>query len=54
VAVREISLPAGFCADLLFVRGKAAGVIEAKRAKSCTMLPFCSNVMSVHVKNLIG
>ncbi|MEQ8356096.1 MAG: type I restriction-modification enzyme R subunit C-terminal domain-containing protein [Kiloniellaceae bacterium] len=31
VAVREFSLPAGFCDYLLFVAGKAAGVIEAKK-----------------------
>jgi len=31
VAVREFSLPAGFCDYLLFVGGKAAGVIEAKK-----------------------
>lgn len=32
VAVREFSLPAGPCDYLLFVAGKAAGVIEAKKA----------------------
>ncbi|MBY6109972.1 DEAD/DEAH box helicase family protein [Halomonas sp. DP1Y21-3] len=32
VAVREFPLPAGFCDYLLFVDGKAAGVIEAKKA----------------------
>lgn len=32
VAVREFSLPAGPCDYLLFVNGKAAGVIEAKKA----------------------
>ncbi len=32
VAVREFSLSGGFCDYLLFVAGKAAGVIEAKRA----------------------
>ena len=32
VAVREFPLPAGFCDYLLFVGGKAAGVIEAKKA----------------------
>ena len=32
VAVREFSLPAGFCDYLLFVDGKAAGVVEAKKA----------------------
>ncbi|HKK04217.1 MAG TPA: DEAD/DEAH box helicase family protein, partial [Gammaproteobacteria bacterium] len=32
VAVREFPLPAGFCDYLLFIDGKAAGVIEAKRA----------------------
>jgi len=32
VAVREFSLPAGPCDYLLFVDGKAAGVIEAKKA----------------------
>jgi type I restriction enzyme R subunit len=32
VAVREFSLPAGFCDYLLFVKGKAAGVIEAKKS----------------------
>ena len=32
VAVRELPLPAGFCDYLLFVGGKAAGVIEAKKA----------------------
>jgi type I restriction enzyme R subunit len=32
VAVREFSLPAGFCDYLLFVAGKAAGVIEAKKS----------------------
>jgi type I restriction enzyme, R subunit len=32
VAVREFSLPAGPCDYLLFVEGKAAGVIEAKKA----------------------
>jgi type I restriction enzyme R subunit len=32
VAVREFSLPNGPCDYLLFVGGKAAGVIEAKRA----------------------
>jgi type I restriction enzyme R subunit len=31
VAVREFSLPAGPCDYLLFVEGKAAGVIEAKK-----------------------
>jgi type I restriction enzyme R subunit len=31
VAVREFSLPAGRCDYLLFVAGKAAGVIEAKK-----------------------
>lgn len=31
VAVREFSLPAGPCDYLLFLDGKAAGVIEAKR-----------------------
>ena len=31
VAVREFPLPAGFCDYLLFVGGKAAGVIEAKK-----------------------
>jgi len=31
VAVREFSLPAGACDYLLFVDGKAAGVIEAKK-----------------------
>lgn len=31
VAVREFPLPAGFCDYLLFVDGKAAGVIEAKK-----------------------
>lgn len=31
VAVREFPLPAGFCDYLLFVAGKAAGVIEAKK-----------------------
>ena len=31
VAVREFSLPAGACDYLLFVAGKAAGVIEAKK-----------------------
>src|SRR5690554_7061649 len=31
VAVREFSLPAGPCDYLLFIDGKAAGVIEAKR-----------------------
>ena len=31
VAVREFQLPAGPCDYLLFVEGKAAGVIEAKR-----------------------
>lgn len=31
VAVREFSLPAGPCDYLLFVKGKAAGVIEAKK-----------------------
>lgn len=31
VAVREFPLPTGFCDYLLFVGGKAAGVIEAKR-----------------------
>src|SRR5689334_4828898 len=32
VAVREFQLPAGPCDYLLFVEGKAAGVIEAKKA----------------------
>ncbi|VFR25717.1 Type I restriction-modification system, restriction subunit R [plant metagenome] len=32
VAVREFQLPAGACDYLLFVDGKAAGVIEAKKA----------------------
>jgi type I restriction enzyme, R subunit len=32
VAVREFSLSGGFCDYLLFVGGKAAGVIEAKKA----------------------
>lgn len=32
VAVREFQLPAGPCDYLLFVAGKAAGVIEAKKA----------------------
>ncbi|MGK2922675.1 MAG: hypothetical protein ACSLE4_07795 [Methyloceanibacter sp.] len=32
VAVREFPLPAGFCDYLLFVAGKAAGVIEAKKS----------------------
>ncbi|MFD1381428.1 hypothetical protein [Fodinicurvata halophila] len=32
VAVREFQLPAGPCDYLLFVDGKAAGVIEAKKA----------------------
>lgn len=32
VAVREFPLPAGHCDYLLFVGGKAAGVIEAKKA----------------------
>lgn len=32
VAVREFQLPAGPCDYLLFVQGKAAGVIEAKKA----------------------
>jgi type I restriction enzyme R subunit len=32
VAVREFSLPNGPCDYLLFVGGKAAGVIEAKKA----------------------
>lgn len=32
VAVREFSLPSGFCDYMLFVEGKAAGVIEAKKA----------------------
>nr|WP_306264820.1 hypothetical protein [Pararhizobium sp. IMCC3301] len=31
VAVREFPLPAGFCDYLLFVGGKAAGVIQAKK-----------------------
>lgn len=31
VAVREFQLPAGACDYLLFVDGKAAGVIEAKK-----------------------
>ncbi|MCB0105776.1 MAG: hypothetical protein KDE53_07700 [Caldilineaceae bacterium] len=31
VAVREFQLPAGPCDYLLFVQGKAAGVIEAKK-----------------------
>ncbi|MCC5865690.1 MAG: DEAD/DEAH box helicase family protein [Wenzhouxiangella sp.] len=31
VAVREFPLPAGYCDFLLFVDGKAAGVIEAKK-----------------------
>ena len=34
VAVREFSLPSGPCDYLLFVGGKAAGVIEAKKAGS--------------------
>ncbi|MBB3332734.1 type I restriction enzyme R subunit [Halomonas campaniensis] len=32
VAVREFHLPAGYCDYLLFIDGKAAGVIEAKKA----------------------
>src|SRR5438046_10654725 len=32
VAVREFALPGGPCDYLLFVGGKAAGVIEAKKA----------------------
>jgi type I restriction enzyme R subunit len=32
VAVREFPLPAGSCDYLLFVAGKAAGVIEAKKS----------------------
>jgi type I restriction enzyme, R subunit len=32
VAVREFQLPAGPCDYLLFVEGKAAGVLEAKKA----------------------
>lgn len=32
VAVREFPLPLGYCDYLLFVDGKAAGVIEAKKA----------------------
>jgi type I restriction enzyme R subunit len=32
VAVREFQLPAGPCDYLLFIEGKAAGVIEAKKA----------------------
>ncbi|MGH8073524.1 MAG: DEAD/DEAH box helicase family protein [Lysobacter sp.] len=32
VAVREFPFPAGFCDYLLFVDGKAAGVIEAKKS----------------------
>jgi type I restriction enzyme R subunit len=32
VAVREFQLPSGPCDYLLFVEGKAAGVIEAKPA----------------------
>ncbi len=32
VAVREFPFPAGFCDYLLFIDGKAAGVIEAKKA----------------------
>lgn len=32
VAVREFQLPAGPCDYLLFVEGKAAGVIEAKKS----------------------
>ncbi|REC94977.1 DEAD/DEAH box helicase family protein [Kushneria indalinina] len=32
VAVREFPLPAGYCDYLLFIDGKAAGVIEAKKA----------------------
>ncbi|HET7674995.1 MAG TPA: DEAD/DEAH box helicase family protein, partial [Gammaproteobacteria bacterium] len=32
VAVREFALPAGFCDYLLFIKGKAAGVIEAKKS----------------------
>lgn len=32
VAVREFPVPAGFCDYLLFIGGKAAGVIEAKKA----------------------
>ena len=32
VAVREFSLPAGLCDYLLFVEGKAAGVVEAKKS----------------------
>src|SRR5690606_33712995 len=32
VAVRELPVNSGFCDYLLFVEGKAAGVIEAKKA----------------------
>jgi type I restriction enzyme R subunit len=32
VAVREFQLPAGPCDYLLFINGKAAGVIEAKKS----------------------
>jgi type I restriction enzyme R subunit len=32
VAVREFPLPSGFCDYLLFIAGKAAGVIEAKKS----------------------
>ncbi|WP_206022358.1 hypothetical protein [Billgrantia bachuensis] len=32
VAVRKFHLPAGYCDYLLFIDGKAAGVIEAKKA----------------------
>ena len=33
VAVREFLLPAGPCDYLIFVAGKAAGVIEAKKTR---------------------
>lgn len=32
VAMREFHLPAGYCDYLLFIDGKAAGVIETKKA----------------------
>ena len=33
VAVREFQLPSGPCDYLLFIDGKAAGVIEAKKVR---------------------
>ncbi|NLB65428.1 MAG: DEAD/DEAH box helicase family protein [Lentisphaerae bacterium] len=50
VAVREFSLPAGVCDYLLFVAGKAAGVIEAK--KSGVTLSGIAEQSSKYMENL--